>query len=197
MTTFSALFGGSAGAGPYSVPSRGYRSGYYYNVPNVIEGATLSAFALTAGRIYYTPFYVHADITISAITFSNSSASSGHKLRSGIYSNDGGSPGTLIVAGPEITLDAATSTVREVAVSTALTKGWYWFALQSDSATSIYTAAGGSDIGWSLNGASSPVGPGFSGLPRNVATSTYGALPSTAVTPTLNFNTTICGIKVA
>lgn len=195
MTTFSGLFGGAAGAGQVNAPHSGYRSGGYYFVNATRPGATSSgSTGLTSGTTYYSPFYVHSDITISGFCFYNTSSSeAGKKARIGIYASDGGRPGTLLIAASEITI-GATSALREATLSQALTKGWYWGAIITDGMS--VTRLQGSDLfdcGWSME--SGP--PDGSSQIRTSVSGTYGALPSTPVLPTSSSQSPIFYLKVA
>lgn len=195
MTTFSGLFGGGGGAGQVSAPHMGYRSGGYYLInPARVGASATGSTELSSGSTHYTPFYVHSDISVSGLCFFNSSSGeSGKKGRVGIYANDGGRPGSLIVSSGEITLDG-TSALREAAISQPLAKGWYWAAIITDG-LSVYrfNNADMFDGAWSM---ASPAPDGTAAF-RTSITGTYGALPASAVQPTSTGVTPIIYIKVA
>ncbi len=184
MTTFSGLFGGGGGTGIYTAPHMGYASGKYYNVTALKAGTATTASALTGNQVYYTPVYLHSDVSLDAIVFENTGTSdSGRKVRVGIYSNQGGAPGALVVAAGEITIGASGAMNQGSIATTPLARGWYWFATLTDGSVTarVSTAANGLEATWGLQGAASA----STGLALvNYASLTYGALPSTATAPT-------------
>lgn len=198
MTTFSGLFAGSSGSGIYTTPHLGYKSGKYYSACPALDTSTSDQQTLTTGSIYYTPFYVHSDIAISALTFANGgTGDNGKNVRVGVYANDQGAPGSLVVAASPVTLTAAIA-AREVAVSASLSKAWYWFALQMDSGGSIRNVATPpAGYGYSFYSLASPPSSITTGAAALSVTGSYGALASTAVTPTAAGFILLCGFKVA
>lgn len=199
MTTFSGLFGGGAGSGPVSTPHMGYRSGKYYLAIPIAAGTPTGVLTLTSTVINYAPFYVHSDVSISAICFENSdSAASGRKVRAGIYTNDGGTPGSLEVASPEITLTGSPA-AREMTISaTALPKGWHWVGFAADGNAQIRSVVGsGYGAGWSLNAFASQPTNTIAGFVLNEATFAYASLPSTAPAPATSNNFPIFWLKAA
>jgi hypothetical protein len=118
-------------------------SSYYYDSMAHIAGAGWSGSALTAGRLYATPFYVPHAITVDRLGVNVTTGVASALGKAGIYTmGSNGRPGTLVIQGSS-NLDCATSaTAPEHTISQALDGGkWYWAAFVSDSAISIHSAA--------------------------------------------------------
>lgn len=90
-----------------------------------------ATFTLVANTLYAIPLVVVRDVTVDRIAVLVATAASGKSIRLGIY-NDGTNlyPGTLLLdAG---TVSAATTGLKAITISQALTKGLYWLVLVSD-----------------------------------------------------------------
>lgn len=119
--------GGSAGLAPIFYPAR------YTFVPNAQE------FGLThaAGYGYWTPFPVERDVTLDRIGVEITTAGASTVLRMGIYADDGGSPGSLVLdAG---TVDASSTGWKEITISQALTAGRVWLCLAAQGSNNVTT----------------------------------------------------------
>ena len=124
-------------------PEIGYKTSYYYN-PYTNGGSWNGGnTALVADFIYLIPIYINQDVDIDRIAMNVSVAVGSSNIRIGIYNmRDNGLFTTLITSG---TATADVTGVKEITVSETLTQGYYWAAVQSDSAISVsYNAANSS-----------------------------------------------------
>lgn len=98
-------------------------TGYYYRVPNctLTTSATLGVGSLRVSR-KFVPHTVTATRIGAEVT---SAGDVGSKLRLGIYADNGGVPGALVLDAGTINGDSAT--VQEITISQVLSRGWYWF----------------------------------------------------------------------
>jgi len=135
--------------------------------------------ALTANRIYAHPLIVAKTITVDIIAVNCTTLIAGGGLRLGIYSDNNGEPGALLLDAGAVS--TAATGVKTITITQQLTAGLYWLAAASSHATHAFRTPA---IAATLNiiGVAST-------LPTGVATHfyaahTYGALPSTFPTPT-------------
>lgn len=170
--------------GQFAAPHPGYKSGrYYWPIPAASIPATAGT-APAANTLYFCPFYLFSDVSISALVMANTgTAENGKKVRLGVYSNVDGEPGALEISGAEITLTASAATT-ETAATGSLIKGWHFFALLMDSAGAAITvvASPGTVLPgpiWGQRGSQLGTTAGQAAITLQ-ATQTYGALPSTA-----------------
>jgi hypothetical protein len=115
-----------------------YIAGRYYKSFSGTNTVGTAA-ALTAGLTIYQPFYVSADNTFDRIGCSSGNTFSGTAVtRVGIYNNTNGLPSTVALDAGTISL--TNSNIQYViTISTALTKGLYWLAINSQTAASTNT----------------------------------------------------------
>lgn len=114
-------------------PNKGYSTGAYYCSPtsNAIGGSLV----LTPDTLYFAPFIIGSAVTMTRISIIVSSGVAGN-VRLGIYNSDNANlPGTLLVDGG--TISVATTGVKEVTISQALSPGIYWTALVGNVAATI------------------------------------------------------------
>jgi hypothetical protein len=135
--------------------------------------------ALTANRIYAHPFIVAKTITIDRIAVNCTTLISGGGLRLGIYSDNNGEPGALLLDAGAVS--TAATGVKTISISQQLTAGLYWLAAASSHATHAFRVPA---IAATVN-----IFGVASTLPTGVGTHfygshTYGALPSTFPSPT-------------
>ena len=112
------------------------------NSPGLISGGVYSAYrsnsalvTLSANRLYLIPFRVDYSGSFVKIGIGVNTSIGGSNARLGIYSNNSGVPGTLLLDAGGITTNTAGD--RESAISQSLTPGWYWLALVADQAIEI------------------------------------------------------------
>lgn len=164
----------------------------------VFTSATLTS---NANDLYYIPIYVPEIATWAGIKFQNSSAGDNTEvIRFGIYQEaSGGGPGSLLADLGTVTLDAS-SAQRTLASSWTNTYiGWHYIAVHFQSATGVNACAA-----QATDSSAGRVTPTPSaGMPQiTLSFSTYisasvflfvntayGALASTAVTPTSSTTT--------
>ena len=175
-----SVFINAAGTLPYSAT-------LYY--PPALPNYTLGSTNDGTGTIWYLPFIFRRPCTVVKICNENTSAAqSGNKFRVGWFSSTDGKPSTLLQAGAEVTLGAATA-INEVTVSQAVVPDTLYFAAVTNSANiSCRYLTAGSTIGQATD-------MGFNGATFATAVAgvftesfTYGALAN-AVSPLVNVNT--------
>jgi hypothetical protein len=123
--------------------------------------------------LYLFPVKIDYAGSFTKIGVNSITAVSSDNARLGIYSNNNGVPGTLLLDAGAISLTATGD--REITISQSLSPGWYWLAMVADQTTSV--CADDSDL---LSRFLPPEGVG------GVANSplyyyyahTYGALPT-------------------
>lgn len=152
--------------------------------PVTMEPSSTAA-AVVAGRMYMAPFNLPG-LTIDRIGINVTAGAAGN-CRLGLYSNNNGVAGDLILdAGLVDTTNIATV---EATITAMVLPEWIWAcALFEATPTCTHGAIGG--------GSGSRIGAGaFTGAPRNViATQAYGALPSTP--PSQSFSSSGCLIML-
>lgn len=108
-------------------PQFQFRSGFYYPVQGGAGGATSGTY--TNGAEFADPFFVPTTTTFTRIaTWIAGAGSAGSVVRFGIYADNAGRPGNLV-------LDAGTAastsilSVAEATISQSLTQGQYWVSV--------------------------------------------------------------------
>jgi hypothetical protein len=150
-----------------------YVAGRYYCPQNFI--GTGSAGAVSAGRLYAVPIEIHTPTTFTKIGINVTTGATGSPVmgRLGIYKDQKGVPGSLVVDAGEV--DVTTIAAVEATISKTLF-GKYWLAVIFESATSLQiTLQSSASTNVGDYGAEGPVG-GANVLRPSV---TYGPLPST------------------
>lgn len=124
-------------------PQFRFRSGFYYPVQ---AGGVSGTGILTQGIEFADPFYVPTTTTFTRMaTWIITGGAAGAVVRFGIYADNGGRPGNII-------LDAATvasttsAAVAEVTINQSLTSGTYWVSL-----TGQVAASGGTTPVYAVN----------------------------------------------
>jgi len=114
----------------------GYVSDYWY--APMSNGASAAVYALTADKLYLVPITTTADMSLEALTAYVSTAVGGSNVRIGIYNyNSTGLGGTLLAEGGTAS-SASTGWKIMSGMSTSVSQGHYFLALQSDAAISVY-----------------------------------------------------------
>ena len=157
----------SEDAGAYDVVA----AGEYITPPTSTNTSTRSN-----GTLHMTPLTLASAITIDRIAIEVTGAgTAGSVCRLGLYSDDGGKPGALLVdAG---TVDTTTTGVKEVTVSQVLSAGRVWLAaVQQGAPATLATVRTTLSSLWIGNSSASNV----LGTPGNglLVTGVTGALPS-------------------
>jgi len=172
---------------PHLPLSVGYTTGKYYG-PSVQGGTFNSGVgAVDANRDYYVPFLCRRTTTFDRIAIYNTAAVT-INLRLGIFSDDGGgSPGTKLVDGGQLTTSGAAGD-NAATISQQLVGGTlYWLAITADTNVSLQaiTSGSGSTPGWD-NVADFAL-PAIAAFASNTmvafASRAYAAFPSTATAP--------------
>jgi len=119
----------SGTSGP-TLEGMGYTSTRYYGT-NVIQFNTQ---VIGVNTTRYSPFYVSETATFDRIGILTGSTFSGSAVvRLGIYSNNNGTPSTVVLDAGTVS-PTASSTVYQITISQSLSKGWYWLAANSSTA---------------------------------------------------------------
>jgi len=114
----------------------GYVSNYWY--APMSNGASAAVYALTADKLYLVPITTTADMSLEALTAYVSTAVGGSNIRIGIYNyNSTGLGGTLLAEGGTAS-SASTGWKIMSGMSTSVSQGHYFLAVQSDAAISVY-----------------------------------------------------------
>lgn len=115
------------------------RSGKYY-----VTYPWNSTITATANTTYYQPFFVPNSVTLDRLQFATTATFAGTAVvRLGIYANNNGVPGNLILDAGTVSATAA-NTVYSITISQSVTAGTtYWLAFNSQTAatTNIYAGA--------------------------------------------------------
>jgi len=123
-------------AGSSTPGTGGYVSNYWY--APMSNGASAAVYALTADKLYLVPITTTADMSLEALTAYVSTAVGGSNVRIGIYNyNSTGLGGTLLAEGGTAS-SASTGWKIMSGMSTTVSQGHYFLALQSDAAISVY-----------------------------------------------------------
>lgn len=99
-------------------------AGRYYFVPNATSPSTnVPPQGQLRGHVHYIPNRIEITKIGAEVT---SAGEAGSVVRLGIYADDNGRPGALVLdAG---TINGTSVGVQEITISTTIGPGWYWFA---------------------------------------------------------------------
>ena len=174
-TAFNSLAGITGGGG---VATTGVRTNGYYTGFHAAINTT--GVAYTANTLYANFFVNYASDTFTRIGIYVSSAVAGN-ARLGIYNVENGVPTSLVLdAG---TVSTGTTGEKEITISQALEPGVYCLAVILDAAPSLYRSFSQNQVAANaLYGQDNTFATYYS---FNTS-QTYGALPSTHPTPTVN-----------
>lgn len=143
VTNAAAL--GTAGSTSDAMFTPAYTSGYWYDRrtgTGAVSGPATSI-APSPGTIYYASQYLHRAVSISTVALGvvGTAATSGAKVRIGIFKGDGanGLPSTFL-SGSDLgllTLGTSTNTIYTLTLGSAysLPKGHFWWGLAFNSTT--------------------------------------------------------------
>jgi len=161
--------------------------GSAYHLPGwrgVVHSGTLT---LAQHELYYIPIYCANALTVIRIGINVTTAQAATSARLGIYNatldaEDHLTPDTLVLDAGTVSL--ASTGVKEITISQALTEGeFYFLAISADSSTAVVTATGSTPAppvslqGTNINGAPA----GFA--PTVTVADGAAALPSPATAP--------------
>lgn len=153
-----------------------HQTGEYYIAQGASETTPASA-GVTADLLFATPIIIPKTITYDRIAiFAGAGGSGTDNCRMGIYADNDGLPGALVVDGGAVAINAA-STLFTVTISEELAPGTYWLAGVFDANTRTKLVVTDSN---GLNGASADL-EAYIGAFR---TFTYAALPNPFGSPT-------------
>jgi len=141
-------------------------SGNYYVVPTNSQyaGAIIPYYNTT----YYVPVYLPTGTADRLVIRTTGSYSGTAAVRMGIYNNTNGFPTTVLVDGGTVSATAS-NTTYSITISTAVTAGWYWLAVNAPD-------NGGQNDYWTFDFSSrTTLVNGFIG--SNSSSLTYGANP--------------------
>jgi len=122
--------------GGRSLPWLPHTAGRYY-WSQIGVGSTGAVGDPDADTLYAQPFFVPDNATYTAIAIHQTTTTTG-SARLGIYNDGGGVPTTLVLDAGTVTLTGTGA--KEIVISQALTRGWYWVAGVWSVATGVYQA---------------------------------------------------------
>lgn len=159
----------------------------YYSLPGVFCSGSTAIVSSSGARIYYEPFYVPTQITVTGLAIGVTTASAGETVHLCIYNADADlKPTTLVVDGGA--LDISSTGTKESTVSQVLAVGRYMKALVVPSGTPAFRFLSG--CGPTLLGTDATSNTQVLARWLYVDTA-YGACASTAVAwDTANFSST-------
>lgn len=170
----------TAAEAPGSLLRRGTTANRW-NIGHQMNGAPLTTLAVTLGRLYAFPLYIHKALRLQDLGFNVSTAVAASNGRIGIYADDGnGYPGSLLTGSDVAALATATTGFKSNAMpaTTAmdlLAGRVYWVAANFSHAVTLRAVALASC--WPILGfdnAAATVAPGLGWI----ATLAFGALPA-------------------
>lgn len=112
----------------------GYGSGRRY-LPT-IRGTTSANSPIVANKLYYVPFICRATYSFTAISIEQTGAGTTGNARLGIYNDSSGHPGSLKQDCGTVSCPASTG-VRTVTTTIALSPARYWLAAVFDAAVDV------------------------------------------------------------
>jgi len=149
---------------------RPFVSGQYYSH---FAGGGSSTGSLSANTLIGVPIFIGGSQAVTEIGIEVTGAGAGGTvIRLGIYSDSGGVPGSLLLDAGTVAADSAA--VKTIAITQTLDPGWYFLALNTDSAATVRIC--NISIVPSILGASSSSAGSTVYYTRSLA---YGALPAT------------------
>lgn len=137
----------------------GYVAGRFYGSPG---NQTASAAAASTGTLYFTPIYIGVAKTFTKMSVrTNASVVGTPHAEIGIYANNNGIPGALILdAGQVVLVSSGTSTIS--GLSLPLTAGWYWLAVSTDVSEQLFGIPLGINVFWQGQTAINGLNSGYS-----------------------------------
>jgi hypothetical protein len=170
----------ATGFAPASTPFHpGYISGRWYYPPTATP--SFGAQNITQNTIYATPFYVAATTTFKAIGLLLDGNASGKFVELGIYANNGGVPGALILDAGQVSVSVNQPVT--ITISQTLAAGWYWLACAHNNTTVLGVFVTITGIAF-LTGNTSFVSSGVTQVPTVSWSFSTGSLPNPFGTPT-------------
>ena len=91
----------------------------------------LTDITITANRIYYMPFLYSTDKDFDSMVILFDTVDTASKVRLGLYENNSGRPGDLIIQTGDVTPNAETFVETSV-TQTSVPVGWYFIAMITD-----------------------------------------------------------------
>lgn len=127
-----------------------YASGRYYIADGL--GRVTAGTAVTAATIYWTPGFIRRPVTIASLLARLTTLAAGGNVQFSLYAAD---PVTGYPTGAPLFTSASQSTaaagVIEVAAALTLSPGLYWFALQCDNSTAVFSTCDNGGFGYWVN----------------------------------------------
>jgi len=114
----------------------GYVSNYWY--APMSNGAGAASSQLTADKLYLMPITTTADMSLEALTCYVETAVGGSNVRLGIYNYNSTGLGGTLLAEAGTASSASTGWKIMSGMSTTLSQGHYFLAVQSDAAIYVY-----------------------------------------------------------
>jgi hypothetical protein len=127
---------GTGGSGAFYINSAAITTASVRWLPFVSNLNSLSTLNLTANLGYFIPFTLGNNLTFTRMIISTISASTGTSYV-GIYSNNSGMPGSLLVGSSGMSTASTGDIVSTVAPTTLVTNTVYWMFLTSSVAVTL------------------------------------------------------------
>jgi len=159
-------------------------AGFYHTTLAVIaDGGDFKTFP-SANQLHAIPFFIGQSVTINTMAIAVLQGVGGGKhVRIGIYADNNGAPGDLLIDAGEITDLSGTGT-KTLSISQDLEPGLYWLAYISDTSSLAVRRILGTNIIPLMGLPTSSLGAATA-LTGYVASQSYDVLPSTFPTATI------------
>lgn len=113
----------------------GGKVGEYYVGDCIAAGGLGGTGANTVNQCYYVPFYVDVTATFDRIAcYITVNGSAGSVVRMGIYNDNAGVPGTVLLDAGTVATDAGAAAIKAITINQQLTPGIYWTAIVAQTA---------------------------------------------------------------
>lgn len=155
----------------------------YYHRPALTASTGNAITALNT--MTFSPIYISQTTTLDRICFGTTTVTTGGNARLGIYTDNGGKPGSLVLDAGVIAYTTS-STSYEITISQVLEPGWYWLGLVFTSGSTTlfgYTAYHPTSMSQRMQAVNTTATTVFWEL-----TGVSGALPASAAAATIRAN---------
>lgn len=148
---------------------------FWYPATATAQGGNNTA----TGALYAAPYFSPVAQVFTKIGIAMATSSTGH-CRLGVYADNGGQPGALILDCGQLTYAAASGLQQLSGLTINVSKGWSWLAYTSDATMGVNCNNSGG-FGPYLMGSTS--GSAVAAIGGYSGTFVYGALPGTFPAP--------------
>jgi hypothetical protein len=131
---------GIGGSGPFLINPKAVGTASVRWLPYVSNATALTTLAQTANRGIFIPFTVGNNVTFTRIIITVTTASTGTSY-AGIYSDNSGSPGSLLIGTAGMSTGATGDVVSTVTSTTLSANTVYWMYITSSAAATLRAVA--------------------------------------------------------